>query len=469
MIKPRQKLKKISQEELNIVLEQHLLWVISKYTQGQQADLSFHDLRGLRFPNGVNLKKAIFVGANLTRVNLTRATCIETIFNGSDLTKVLFREAILEGAILKEAILEEAILEEAILERAILRGAILRRAVLTKAIVKGAYLRSANLEGAYLKNTNFQDANLRGANLRGANLEGSNFEGANVAFTILQNNQSENLTKEIIQRQLEISQLENKLKQAKSKSNQSQEQQEKITELEKQLELAKQTEEELKRIKKEKEDLERKFQEVLKDNIEEANDALTTALKNTDNQIEINQEFAKNLQEKAIGLILLDIVFIVAMPFCALFVTPFHSFLKEIGIWGILFLTFPILLILLIALSLLRHQKQLIAEIRHYSMLKHKIELYGGILKAAQHMANSVIELKNSDNAESAEYIQKVFDEIKTELLKSPNFDLNNQPQIFPEEGEIFKSMVELVKSSTEVLKTSTEASKAIAFMEKKP
>ena len=88
--------------------------------------------------------------------------------------------------------------------------------------------------------------------------------------------------------------------------------------------------------------------------------------------------------------------------------------------------------------------------------------------KCPQDNAFSIIALKNSNYAEAAEYIQKVFDEIKTELLKSPNFDLNSQPHIVPEDSEIFKSMVELVKSSTEVLKTSTEASKAAAESVKK-
>ena len=97
------------------------------------------------------------------------------------------------------------------------------------------------------------------------------------------------------------------------------------------------------------------------------------------------------------------------------------------------------------------------AELRHYSMLKHKIELYGGILKAAQYTAASVIELKNSNNQQSAEYIQTVFDEIKTELLKSPNFDLNMQPHIFSEEGN---QMMEMFKSSTDLAKAATEMSR---------
>lgn len=228
----------------------------------------------------------------------------------------------------------------------------------------------------------------------------------------------------------------------------------------------------------------------LKENIREANNALTSSLKNTDTQITKNFVFSIFLQLIAISLLIIDILLVLLMPFLILCTTLnsflininylqfnklnscnnidyslFYSLFDKVGILGILFFTFPAVLILLIALSLLRHQKQLIAEIRHYSMLKHKIELYSGILKATQYMVDSAITLKNSDNAESAEYIQKVFDEIKTELLKSPNFDLNSQPHIFPEEGG---NIVEILKSTIELAKISTEASKMAAESVKK-
>lgn len=200
---------------------------------------------------------------------------------------------------------------------------------------------------------------------------------------------------------------------------------------------------------------------MLENNIGEANEALITALKNTDTQITQNQAFSKSLTWFAVILICLDIAFVLAIPFLIMAGT-LNELLDKTGVWAILFFTFPALLILLIALSLLRHQKQLIAEIRHYSMLKHKIELYGGILKAAQFTASSVMQ---SQNSEAAKYIQETFNEIKAELLKSPNFDLNAQPHIFPEEGG---NLVEMLKSITELLKISTEANKAIAESAKK-
>lgn len=183
------------------------------------------------------------------------------------------------------------------------------------------------------------------------------------------------------------------------------------------------------------------------ENIQIAISALDTSLINTDKQIDENQKQAIKCQRNAFDLIALDIMFVLIMVLVLLFVSGYGK-LGALGGWSILLMTFPALLILLVAISLLRHQKQLIAEVRHYSMLKHKIELYCGILKAAQFMVAS---------GQSAEYIQTVFDEIKTELLKSPNFDLNMQPHIFAEEGN---QMMEMFKSSTDLAKAATEMSR---------
>lgn len=346
-----QSLKKITQAELDEILKQHQLWLNTSGKQGQRADLSYCDLRGLAFPFKVSLS--------------------------------------------------------------------------------------------------------------GANLEGANLARANLKNTILEQNQEKSLAQELVQQQLKVSQLENELAQIKSETSPSQEQQERIAQLETQLEAAKQQEQELQKIKAEKEKLEKEIQDILKNNISEANDALINALTNTDEQIKNNQKFTVLLKWAAVALLGLDIAFVLAMPFIILY-SKFYELLDKVGIWAILFFTFPAILILLIALSLLRHQKQLIAEIRHYSMLKHKIELYGGILKAAQFTASSVMQ---SQDSESAQYIKQTFDEIKTELLKSPNFDLNAQPHIFPEDGG---NLVEMLKSTMELVKTSTETSKAAAESVKK-
>lgn len=412
-----QELKKISQAELDEILKQHELWLKSGGQNGTCADLSFHDLRQLIFPNEVNLEKAVLKGANLQNTNLERANLIQSILADADLWN-----AILVGADF--------------------RGADLRR----------VDFRHANLMYADLRMTS-----LKGANLGGAELSRTDIRGA----TGIGDTQSLHLTEDILQQQLKISQLENQLEQLQVENNQSQEQQKKVAQLEQKLELAKQQEQELQKLKTEKERLENEIKSILETNIDEAHKALTNALTNTGEQIANNQKFSTLLKWGAVVLIGLDIVFVIAIPILIL-CGKFNDLLDKVGIWAILFFTFPALLILLIALSLLRHQKQLIAEIRHYSMLKHKIELYGGILKAAQFTASSVMQ---SQNSEAAKYIQETFNEIKAELLKSPNFDLNAQPHIFPEEGG---NLVEMLKSITELLKISTEANKAIAESAKK-
>lgn len=199
----------------------------------------------------------------------------------------------------------------------------------------------------------------------------------------------------------------------------------------------------------------------LNENIANAIKQLEGALKNTDDQIAWNKWTGFACWFGALILLLFNAFILVYVPYQLIFekdsLAGFEEITQSFGSFSLLIFSFPVLTILLIAINLFRHQKQLMAELRHYSMLKHKIELYGGILKAAQYTAASVIELKNSNNQQSAEYIQTVFDEIKTELLKSPNFDLNMQPHIFAEEGN---QMMEMFKSSTDLAKAATEMSR---------
>ena len=100
--------KKITQEELEVFLRKHKLWLENK-EGGERANLE---------------------GANLKRANLKRAN--------------------LEGANLEGADLEGADLEGANLEGANLEGANLKRANLKRANLEGADLEGADLEGADL-------------------------------------------------------------------------------------------------------------------------------------------------------------------------------------------------------------------------------------------------------------------------------------------------------------------------------
>ena len=127
-------MKKITEEELKTILEQHKLWLDSNETEGKRADLTDADL------SYANLRCADLTGANLTGANLTRA---------------------------------------------ILTNSVLTNSVLTGANLFYTYLTGANLRGANLTDVCLEYANLYGANLRGANLTGADLRRAELTYADL--------------------------------------------------------------------------------------------------------------------------------------------------------------------------------------------------------------------------------------------------------------------------------------------
>ena len=81
--------------------------------------------------------------------------------------------------------------------------------------------------------------------------------------------------------------------------------------------------------------------------------------------------------------------------------------------WSFAVYSFPVLIILVLATTLLRHQKKLLDEVRHFAAVKQQIELYSGLLKASQHAAAHL-----NDPDKSAEYVQETFSQIRTKLLQ---------------------------------------------------
>ena len=118
-------MRKISKEELNIILEKHKIYITTSGKEGERADL----------------KEAYLSGVDLS---------------GADLRKANLEGADLEGAELRGAYLEGANLD-------------------------GAYLEGANLEGADLEGAELREANLSGADLEEANLEGADLREANLS------------------------------------------------------------------------------------------------------------------------------------------------------------------------------------------------------------------------------------------------------------------------------------------------
>ncbi|HHW89650.1 MAG TPA: pentapeptide repeat-containing protein [Clostridiales bacterium] len=150
-------MREIEQEKLEEILQNHKLWLETRFTpevKGKRADLYEVYLRGADL-QGANLQGADLSGANL---------------QGADLS----------GAYLQEASLQGAYLQGANLYRADLQVANLREADL-----QGAYLHGADLSGAYLREANLQGANLHRANLHGADLRGANLQETYLDFASL--------------------------------------------------------------------------------------------------------------------------------------------------------------------------------------------------------------------------------------------------------------------------------------------
>lgn len=201
-----------------------------------------------------------------------------------------------------------------------------------------------------------------------------------------------------------IQDLEEKLNQAQSKTVKNNEE---ITKLLTQLER--------KNIEKEKieEELNSKIEELtegLSNRIKDAQKSLSGALKNTDSQIQNNENTARWF--KWLGIILFGLAIILLLVFSG-FVLCNSNFFIEKNL-NILFYTFPIITLMVIGTTCLRHQKNLLAEVRHFSNMKHQIELYSGLLEASQHAAASF-----GNPVKANEYVQETFTQIRNRLLNS--------------------------------------------------
>ena len=162
-----------------------------------------------------------------------------------------------------------------------------------------------------------------------------------------------------------------------------------------------------------KEELNSKIEELtegLSNRIKDAQKSLSGALKNTDSQIQNNENTARWF--KWLGIILFGLAIILLLVFSGFVLCNSNFFIDKH--LNILFYTFPIITLMVIGTTCLRHQKNLLAEIRHFSNMKHQIELYSGLLEASQHAA---VSFNNPEKAN--EYVQETFTQIRNRLLNS--------------------------------------------------
>ena len=156
------------------------------------ADLSFTDLRDVRFSTGdlgsEPTDNAVLIGADLTGANMANLNLINVGLDGAGLTDVNLSGATLAGASLRRAggfdvdlsgvVMTRADLREVYLPGANMYAVLFDRGDLSIAYLPGANLTDANLVGTNLTDSNLSGANLTRANLTGANLTRTNFSGA---------------------------------------------------------------------------------------------------------------------------------------------------------------------------------------------------------------------------------------------------------------------------------------------------
>lgn len=408
--------KKIDMDTAVSMLKDHQLWLSSGGKEGKQAVFTGYDLRGL----DSDYREAGYIDPpfwkkRLSKIDLSNSNLSGLYFRGVDLVQANFCGANLRNAKFDQAILYKADFSGADISEAYIEGSSLKQANLTKADLSKTYIAYSYLEDANLQDANCQETNFQRTQLQGANLYGANFYGARFVATTIEENQFihirfpesiespywdtglVSLQAQIAESENKIRQLEKELEQAKSVADQ--ESQEEINRLENQL---KQEREEKNRFSERLKDVSKK---ELNSRIQDAIDALEHALKNTDKQIENNENAARLFKFFGIGLFVIGIILLIAFRF----VSPPDS------LPTLLFYTFPIITLMLIGTTCLRHQKNLLGEVRHFSNMKHQIELYSGLLKASLPAAASYYE-----SEKAGEYVQETFTQIRNRLLSNP-------------------------------------------------
>lgn len=414
--------KKIDMDTAVSMLKDHQLWLSSGGKEGKQAVFTGYDLSGLD-SDYAEARYIVppFWEKNLSKIDLSYSNLSGLYFREVNLSQADFRGANLKNthfywATLFDADFSGADISEANIEESSLVQANLTKADLFKTGITYSYLENANLQDANCQETNFRSTQLQGANLHGANFHSADFGGAtieenqlihirfaeNIDFDIVKV-ENESLKNQISLFEDKIQLLRKGLEHTQSEFN-SRENQEEIDKLQKQI----------KQIEEEKnqslEDLKKSLKLQWRNQIQYARNSLAHALKNTDNQIKNNENTA--CWFKRLGIALFIITIILLLIFSIFVLCAPDSFLAQN--FNILFYTFPIITLMLIGTTCLRHQKNLLGEVRHFSNMKHQIELCSGLLEASQHAAAS---FNNPEKAD--EYVQETFTQIRNRLLNS--------------------------------------------------
>ena len=98
----KKELRKITKEELDMIIKKHKRWLVTYRKEGESADLSYVDLSYASLC-GMYLFGANLSGANLSWTNLSGATLAYANLQGADLSSADLRHAYLLGASLSGA------------------------------------------------------------------------------------------------------------------------------------------------------------------------------------------------------------------------------------------------------------------------------------------------------------------------------------------------------------------------------
>ncbi|MDO5357189.1 MAG: hypothetical protein Q4E77_06810 [Conchiformibius sp.] len=165
------------------------------------------------------------------------------------------------------------------------------------------------------------------------------------------------------------------------------------------------------RLNKLEKELEQK-NKILSNQIDEAQKALAETFKDSADQQIKKHGLAAAFFGYAGGLLILADGYLIYRFLEKYWFSPQGDINKPLD-WSFAVYSFPVLIILVLATTLLRHQKKLLDEVRHFAAVKQQIELYSGLLKASQHAAAHL-----NDPDKSAEYVQETFSQIRTKLLQ---------------------------------------------------
>ncbi len=375
-------MRKISQEELKQILEQHKLWITSNQSQGNRAYLREADLRG------ANLRGADLRGADLRWANL--------------------RGADLQGANLRRADLRWADLRRADLRRADLRWADLRWADLQGADLQGANLRRADLQGAMnlFYTHNVEDAYLDEKNKQLFDLAGATDELEDLKQEL---NQAKQASKEKEKLEEELRLLQN---------NQDQDQQEKAAleqKLEKEINEKTEQAKQVDSLKKELSEATIERARTQDKELGEAIEKISETTRSNDSTLEKYQKQSQYLMHSGVAFFVLAII----VSGCIYYLN-IDKILKSESFNHIALFS-PGFILALTGAAFLRHDWKIRQLSQHLNAQKNKIAIATGVLKSS-------LSLTRIDNIEKEEFriLKDSFVDMRQALLFNKEKNSNN-------------------------------------------